>query len=1702
MGINPIVTTDNIRSEYTNYLKSMFLFKDDQLRIAADQAIEESKQELVKGPYLESTAMYESGATLRELIQEGFLHEKFGKLVPAIGEFPLHSHQEKAIKKSVGEKKNMIVATGTGSGKTECFLIPILNYLVEQNESGNLGPGVRAMILYPMNALANDQLKRLRNLLKDYPEITFGRYTGETKEDRIKAEEYYRKMYPNQKILPNEIISRKEMRETPPHILLTNYAMLEYLLLRPDDNVFFDGIHSNQWKFVVLDEAHVYSGALGSEISYLLARLKDRVVDGEKDRIQFIATSATLGGGKKEINDVVQYAEDLFDEKFTEDCLITSDRKITTELTDTVKPKLSWYKELTELSNQHDGAKLAEAINARRIYPISISKIDSDEILYEALIQDFYVNRLKQGIENKTFQLYQIVKEVFGDNDQEAIEAFLALVNLAAKAKKEDNSDVLLPARYHTFTKAIEGAFVRLHPEKKIYLNRKENDLIGTEQIKVFELSNCIKCGQEYLIGKVEDGFLKQTSGFNNGNSDRLSYFMLSDTFNHVEVDEDSVVDDEGDNNKELQVNNAEEYLLCIKCGKVHPNKKNAGITCCSNPHYVVVYKIVSKGSINTCSSCGSYYRNIVRRLINADAPTTEMLGRTLYQNIPPEQIKVEFPKEPKAVRSASLFGSVDLFGVEEEPLNVSDIESGRKLLAFSDSRREAAYFSTYMDIRYNLYLWRKIILDAIEDLAGAEINFEKLHMRIFKNIEKQGLDLIDESDENIDEKISAYIMYELMSFEQGNGLEGVGLISFELEKPQKWGANISFLGLNSEEIWDIVHQILHGLRMHRALDFPDDLRPNHSIFGLRKKEISFRYSEANPKLGILSISPKDKFNNMRLDYLTKIFEQRGQDKKTAKENSIVFLETIFNDPMFIRILISSGIYKNYAMKGEGTVYVLNHKKWLFKMNQKTYHCSKCGKKTTININGVCPSYRCNGMLREFTVESSRQKYYVDIYNNIKRIPMKIKEHTAQLESTHASEIQYKFEVGEINILSCSTTFEMGVDVGTLEAVFLRNIPPETSNYVQRAGRAGRRTSSTAYILTYAKRRSHDLYYYQNPTKIIEGKIRAPYIEKNNDKIAFRHLCSIVFSWVFRQDPVYFGNVQSLFAYESEYSSIDEKLAILLSVHPENILKSLRNVFNPMLQNLFGIEEWKWVDERLLNPNENLLLSKQKWLNDVTEISRIKKDNFDKGHKIDGISKMLKTFLEKSVIDFLGSNNILPRYGFPIDSVELDTLHAGESSKNVNLSRDLKMAISEFAPGNKVIANGFLWESYAINQSRTKGWPTYLYGICDTCHTIFKEPCDYGLKLIDVEESKKICRKEGCGSPLTLHKFIKPIFGFSTNNSKPEKPTLTRPSSTYNSKIYYHQYDENDRNYKNKVQYENQIIDYTYSPRGNLFIVNQGVNGRGFRVCSSCGFGTSEASDAKHPHKNRYGDKCNSEFLTRLDLGHEIITDIIDIELPDVMGYVGEAIHLSVLYAIIEGAVGYLGIDRREIDGCLNYSTESGIPSFILFDQVPGGAGHVKRIGLHLDQVLKEAKRRVGGTCGCGEETSCYGCLRNYSNQMYHDTLIRGSALEFLTILQGRKNVIDKSEKINSPKMEMSIDTFKAYCTEYDVELPIEGYEIELDNGDMPLCEFAFLESKIAIFDESQVDEKMQFEENYWITYYSNEISVLDIVKKISDNKH
>ena len=324
---------ERIRQRYENYLRTSFFFKEPTLR-ASFQAALQKEGRLLRGPFSELARGFKTGLSAKGLARECFPDDAEG-LLPALIDRSLYVHQERAVRATHVVGYNIVVATGTASGKTESFFYPILFELYRQHLAGELEEaGVRAMILYPMNALANDQRERLGKICKDLREAesgfkpTFGQYIGQTPEN---AGDRRRKAASRaEECLPGELIFREQMRRTPPHILLTNYSMLEYLLIRPDDSPLFDGGRGTHWQFIVLDEAHQYRGVKGMEIGMLIRRIKQRLREGGRQNpFRCIATSATISSGET-IEDkkvVAEFAGELFGESFSSAGIIFGESK-------------------------------------------------------------------------------------------------------------------------------------------------------------------------------------------------------------------------------------------------------------------------------------------------------------------------------------------------------------------------------------------------------------------------------------------------------------------------------------------------------------------------------------------------------------------------------------------------------------------------------------------------------------------------------------------------------------------------------------------------------------------------------------------------------------------------------------------------------------------------------------------------------------------------------------------------------------------------------------------------------------------------------------------------------------------------------------------------------------------------------------------------------------------------------------------------------------------------------------------------------------------------------------------------------------------------------------------------------------------------------------------------------------------------------
>jgi len=1597
MPINPAKLTQDIRESYARYLTSTFHLRDGTLRKLFHQEVE--KFPFTNGPILEATPPFQTGCHLKSLVKEGLLSKTFEHFIynalPHLRNNCLYLHQEKALRKILG-RRNVAIASGTSSGKTECFLLPIYNHLLNEFEQDKLTSGVRALLLYPMNALANDQLRRLREIARvmegEMPNvrITFGRYVGDTPETKKEGEEVFKLMNPGVEPVKSELLSREEMRNNPPHILITNYAMLEYLLLRPKDSAFFDGEYARHWKFLVLDEAQVYSGANGIEMGMLIRRLKDRVCNNMTGDLQCIAAGATMVKEEEDFGRVAEFATNLFGETFewnpadeNEQDVIKGDKiQMQSFVSGAFELPLQAYSLLEEAIKAGPmGSSLVEQcyqiLERHQVTESILSKAreesedNAKKFLYGVLSGDKRIARLRALLEENARDFEDCLRRVIGTDSPSGEDRahVMNLVNVAVWARPNPESLPLLPARYHLFVRAPEGIFVSFYPEPRIFLERHEQT---SDRFPVFELASCRRCGQEYLVGDVVQGKLKHS--FAELDTPRKNRFFLLWKYD-MKLEEDE--DEEVAVPEEL-AQKGQSWKLCPRCGAIWMEGDVPACDCGHTGGSVLgLVEITPKDTIlNVCCFCGLRSVNIVREFIfQQDAPAA-VLATTLFHNL-----------EKKATRD-------------------------KKILAFSDSRQDAAFFAPYLEYTHKRILFRRLIVEAlrlnstIEDYRLRSLCEDVLAQAESRNLFDTSMDRKEKRKETW-----KWILQDFCgSWDRRNSLEGVGLVSYLTISPDGWRPIQDILGppwnLTREEAVGLYQTLLNTLRYNMATTFPGDApSPQDEFFSPRNKEYRFRGEKSDARKGIYSFIPSSGKLNTRLEYLRKLYKQiSGQDADNQECRRL--LGSIWED-----------ITTNWASKGihqitdarEGTLYQLDYRYWQVIQERPTstwFVCDRCGVIVPASIRGVCPTFNCNGNLELLGSSGNREallrNHYRHLYSTLTPADMRVCEHTAQLITEYASKIQQRFIRGDINVLSCSTTFELGVDLGELEAIFLRNVPPEPSNYIQRSGRAGRRLDSIGFTLTFAQLRSHDLTYFRDPVRMVAGQIKPPVVEIRNEKIVRRHLHSIVLAQFFRQYEDYFGSVDSFFRLENEGIPGSEQLTEYLKRKPDPILVSLKRAIPQNMHDVFDIENWGWIND-LCGKGGSLETTNVQIKDEYAKLKDFydRKDNEYKMTRNQSIRNRLNadmrwadermtTIRRRRLIDFLASHTVIPKYGFPVDVVQLSTLHHSPEAKNIQLERDLRIAISEFAPGSQVVANGYTWESAGLRLVKDRALDEYWYVVCPSCDRFDKEPRTGGKSLLTK------CKR--CGRAFSqndVKTFIVPIFGFVTDREvEPRRPGESRPRREFTTRPYFFDYVEPEQK---EFAIGRLQISCRYSAGGELAVICKGRKGKGFWICFNCGSAFSERPRGKH--NSPFGAECPSSVRGSLHLGHTFRTDVLSIlfsKYDFAVSKMGKDFWFSLLYAILEGATEALGIKREDLDGCLCPS-DGGI-MLILFDNVPAGAGHVKRLleGHNLHDVLSSAHRRVAN-CTCGAETSCYGCLRNYQNQFCHEHLKRGIVKEFLS---------------------------------------------------------------------------------------------------------
>ena len=1597
--MNPVEVANALRDAYLRYLETSFFLKDPLLRTQFVELLRDKTQPpLLRTPILEISPGFKVSSDLAGLVRNGVLSQSFSELGQQTLERPLYKHQERALGKAISERRNLIIATGTGSGKTECFLYPILNYLLTEKENGTLPqPGVRALLLYPMNALANDQIARLREIAAVFPEITFGRYTGETKQSYKEALVQYRS-YHGREPLANELICRDQMQVSPPHILFTNYAMLEYLLIRPKDSSLFEG---GLWRFLVLDEVHTYSGALGAEIAMLMRRLRERVARSELGRLQCIGTSATLGAGEQDYPKIASFASNLFGEDFDKEDVIGPEH---VRLTKIGTPWGSGSPELyASLRNAvFDKGDLdldiLQDISRAFLPEDAFSKandatkgIDNEvkaqcqAFLYELLQGDERVQLLRQRLdEDRAVELDEL--DDFG--------GLVDLVALGAFARKPGSVMPLVPARYHIMGRAISGVYAWFDDQGQLQLipkraRRWQSD--GGTYI-VFELASCNRCGEVMLVCEVksENGldYLQQPPGVGDDPIVELKWYMLRP--DEHRVDEDDVVEEANEKFPGKAVRPSPKRM-CRICGRINDATTFDMDSCDghqSNP--IEVYELENKSRRSTprvCLSCGNNHGSVASRVLTGKEVPVAVLATALYQKVPPSP-KWEEQRHPGA---------------------------GRKLMMFSDSRQDAAFFAPFMDNTYNKFKQRRYLTQALEQKEES-LDLEGWADQAYRRAKEAGQWEEDISPQKQKREAQGWVLREWIATDRRLALEGAGVVKFVLRRPQAF-IGLPFLSelpwsLDSDAQWSLIQILLDSLRYQGIVSFGEfGLEHTDEIFKPRNVDCYLRGSSSNPKKRVFAWQPAENRTNKRLDYLRRLLVRRGLTEEDAQVHAIRALKNLWNVVMSPNAPLGALFESGLTHFGESNLWRLKPNWWQVSLAKDSdiLRCETCGTVSAFAVENVCPLNNCKGEMQKYSNAERTKNHYHNLFTSMRPVPLAVREHTAQLTKDEAFRAQQDFISGKVNMLSCTTTFEMGVDVGDLQCVFMRNMPPNPGNYIQRAGRAGRRADSAAIIVTYAQRRSHDYAYFDQWHLMVKGAVRPPVIRINNSKIARRHVHAEALAEYYRHHPDAFkDNLQSLF--DPAIARLDELLHFV-SERPSHLKEKLMRFVPVKLHEELGLDSWTWLDgangdEDAIRESfgERLRKAKDDVHGDWKSLEKAEEEaSQNKNHKGAAMfASQLKTLKRRSLLGKLGTYGLMPKYGFPTEVVELKVRSSSREAGQVDLNRDMKLALSEFAPGNQIVANKKVWTSVGIVlPTGGRKLHQFKYWSCKECQFFFAEHV-VATGASDNADTKK-CH---CGDDIEEERYIYPEFGFTTATASGEQVGESRPPMKTYSDIFFHEGEE-ERAFTPLESFP--AFSFREGGQGWIHVINSN-RGNDFFVCETCGFVFNVnpyfSKEKSNTHKKPWNDdkECSNTRLNPLALGYRYRTDVLELRLPDkrlekllLSREETHSMWLSTLYALNNAACRALEINERDLGACLHYGRQ-GHPNMVFFDTAPGGAGFVQEVKDNFIEVVKSAVGIVDKEC-CGEDTSCISCLRTYFNQRDHNILRRGLARKYLHMI-------------------------------------------------------------------------------------------------------
>jgi ATP-dependent helicase YprA (DUF1998 family) len=1635
--IDPIRLHEDLDQRVRRYLLTSLPISErfPALRKEAQKALAEPDK-LVKGPFVEALPDFPKRRSLRDFVEAKLLHEGFSRLRSAEFTRKLHEHQDRAIEAIVAKGQNIVVATGTGSGKTECFLYPIIDHLLKEKVKGK--PGVRALLVYPLNALANDQLYHrlvpsLVCRLQEYG-ITVGRYTGQTNpswtRDRF-VETYLQDLFFKtlfgDSIPESWLLSRAEMLETPPHVLVTNYAMLEHLLLLPKNAALFQ--HSDL-KFIVLDEIHSYSGAQATEVALLLRKLQSRYCKATK--VTCIGTSASLSQGTESGKQIQKFASDLFGAEF--ELPITAKRKAHHLLSKqsqmpALKPTewVALHKTLASVRTTANGED--SRIWNQTIQEAGLEYTVASEKPLAASLCDLFsgepnVQKVSQLLSaNKFVEFKKMASGLFpGVGAEGAGSGLKGLIAVAAYAREDTDSFPLLPARYHFFATGIEEATISLEAPKlsaDCFSELKFARVFYDEEKKRerYRLLTCRKCGEIYF-----EGFESAAQGLLKGRRPphgawKRAVFWLKPKAHCVNADDEAEeqaalgkcfvgLTSGRIKDRLLPEDNAQDWLETCRAELKQPEDDEE-----------------RDAWMSTCPSCGSRDRlEIVTPFHPGDQAMSEVVAEVLYSHLP--------ANNPNARKLPGF---------------------GKSLLAFSDNRQDAAFFAPSFQRRHEEIVLRWAIVQVLKNNPGQLVTLDNLVVELLKRAEVRRGILDREGEQpnatDLETLIRAKVLAEFCSPGGArNSLEDLGLVTVS------YGADFTIIDEESG-VADLLDQhkpnsgallalVLDGIRRNRAIKLPMGIGADDEfIWGAYAQDD--RVYSLGPVDGIrFRLIPKTKGSGEY--YPSRWGEFLG--RKLGLKNWTSFLG------QYWQALCDENTELLVPFEAGHPGMVLDARRLQFALagNGSVFRCKDCGFVHTRDIGSRCPQFGCEGEMRKVSAERLTedldQNHYKYLYCKLQELQSAVaSEHTAALSSELRQDTEKRFKEGRINLLSCSTTMEMGIDLGDLEGVLLRNVPPDISSYQQRAGRAGRRAQAAPASVTYARNRRFDQVVYGTADQFLAKEPRTPFVHLNNRRLFRRHQYSVLLAGFLKHILPDEGSLQigQLFGLSRMKGSED---------HPEPEDAS-RVRFSEEHERLFleRLDQWLGSGEAkphlqlvveledLVKPNLPPLLANDLhcaprelaaefrreladiasefgqrhrfYLQQYDELKKAAGDNLPQMQKAQRFLKMAYKWTMQPLINFLSRYGVIPTYSFPVNNITLEILTSRKQAggrpweQELDLDRDARIGIVEYAPGAQVVAKGRVWTSRGIGFYPKHFMPERFYKVCPSCRNV-----EVGEMPDLVPLSCPKCQQPMPGFPRA---FIEPrSFVTSLHESKGREPGMTRikPPLAMETQLVTSARDEDFL--------ESPLQGVTWAMQdakaGTMLVVNRG-KGDGFKRCG-CGYTEviprgGAATFNLPSHKEPYtGVECvRPQRYKAYDLAHQFRTDVLQIRIDhgipvpqDLPGNTQETYRLEIARTLTEAArialAEALELEDGEVAATFRWGASAG-PELIIFDSVPGGAGYV---GMFFHKfTAKELLKRTAKILECPRNCTngCSQCVCTYSNQLYWDQFRRSDCLGWVRTL-------------------------------------------------------------------------------------------------------